>query len=186
MKEKFLDFFTTIFLGIFLAAIFINPDSAKSQSQNLRIKSHLKFDNKFSGKASVIDGDSLKVDGKEVRLFGIDAPEYAQTCFDSNNSEYSCGKISRFFLIKLVSKKNVECLYAQKDKYDRFLSKCTIEGISINEALIKNGMAVIYDFTEADDKMIELEKSAKEQKLGIWKGAFQLPKEYRKAHPRTN
>ena len=54
----------------------------------------------------------------------------------------------------------------------------------INEELVKNGMAVIYNFTESDKKMDELEVAAKKQKIGIWQGAFQLPKEYRKAHPR--
>ena len=54
----------------------------------------------------------------------------------------------------------------------------------INEEIVKNGMAVIYDFKESDEKMDALEAEAKKQKLGIWRGAFQLPKEYRKSHPR--
>ena len=32
------------------------------------------------GIGKAIDGDSLTVDGKEVRLHGIDAPEFNQTC----------------------------------------------------------------------------------------------------------
>lgn len=31
--------------------------------------------NTIEGRAEVIDGDSLKVGGTEVRLFGVDAPE---------------------------------------------------------------------------------------------------------------
>jgi endonuclease YncB( thermonuclease family) len=34
----------------------------------------------FSGYARSIDGDSLYVGETEVRLFGIDAPEWSQTC----------------------------------------------------------------------------------------------------------
>lgn len=30
----------------------------------------------IAGPAQAIDGDSLKVGGTEVRLFGVDAPEY--------------------------------------------------------------------------------------------------------------
>ena len=90
------------------------------------------------------------------------------------------------FLANFAQGKEVECVYAEMDKYNRFLSKCFVDKVSINEALIKNGMAVIYNFNESDEKMTEFEKIAHEQKLGIWKGAFQLPKEYRKAHPRTN
>ena len=33
-----------------------------------------------SGPAAVIDGDSLRVAGVEVRLHGVDAPEGRQTC----------------------------------------------------------------------------------------------------------
>lgn len=185
MKEKILNLTSAIFLTAFSATIFFTTTGANSQSRNLHVKSHLQFDKKFSGKTFVIDGDSIKVGGKEVRLFGIDAPEYSQTCFDSKKEEYACGQASHSFLIGLAGGKNVECVYAEKDKYDRFLSKCSVDQISINEELVKNGMAVIYNFTESDEKMDELEKSAKVKKLGIWQGAFQLPKDYRKAHPRN-
>lgn len=183
MKEKFLNIFTISFLGIFCAAIFTTA-TAQSQNQNLRIKSNYQFDKKFSGKTFVIDGDSINVGGKEVRLFGIDAPEYKQTCFNEKKKEYDCGQASRDFLINLANGKEVECLYAIKDKYDRFLSKCYVGKVSINEEIVKNGMAVIYDFKESDEKMNALEVEAKVKKLGIWRGAFQLPKEYRKSHPR--
>ena len=33
-----------------------------------------------SGSAKVIDGDTLEVSGKRIRLFGIDAPEASQIC----------------------------------------------------------------------------------------------------------
>ena len=32
------------------------------------------------GTARVLDGDSLKISGKEIRLMGIDAPEFDQKC----------------------------------------------------------------------------------------------------------
>ena len=185
--EFFKNGLTGIFFVIFCVAIFeiAGAKSANSQSNYFRVKSHLQFDKKFSGKTSVLDGDSLKVGGKEVRLFGLDAPEYRQTCFDERNEEYNCGQVSRVFLENLAGGKDVKCIYAEKDKYDRFLSKCFIGEISINEELVKNGMAVIYNFAESSEEMNKLEMQAKEKKLGIWKGTFQLPKEYRKSHPRN-
>lgn len=184
--EIFKNIFTASFFGFFCVVLLqiATSQPASSQSQYFHVKSHLQFNKNFSGKTSVIDGDSIKVGRNEVRLFGLDAPEYNQTCFDEKNKEYACGQVSRDFLIELAQKRNVQCIYAERDKYDRFLSKCFVDGISINEELVKNGMAVIYNFTESDDKMDALEESAKKQKLGIWRGAFQLPKEYRKSHPR--
>lgn len=187
IMEKFKQLAVAVFFMVFVGTIvsaMINP--AASQTQYSRVKSHLVFDKKFSGKALVIDGDSIRVGEKEVRLFGVDAPEYKQNCFDQNQEEYPCGKISFQFLRKLVASKNVECVYAEKDKYDRYLGKCWLGEVSINEEIIKNGMAVIYNFTESDEKMDQLEAQAKEQKLGIWRGSFELPKNYRRANPRKN
>jgi len=178
--------FCGLFLVVFCAVLFVvSTKPAVSQNHFPRIKSHLVFKQQFSGIAKVIDGDSIIVDDREVRIFGIDAPEYRQSCFDGKNREYSCGKASRNFLYDLVNGKKVTCHYAQKDKYNRFLGKCEIGALSINQEIIRNGMGVIYNFSESDDVMDALEAKAKEQKLGIWQGAFQLPKEYRKANPRS-
>jgi endonuclease YncB( thermonuclease family) len=183
MKKKFLNFFAIIFLGIFSALLFyiVTKEEPKPVRSFLEAKF---FDKKFSGKALAIDGDSLKVDGKEVRLMGIDAPEYSQNCFDAQDKEYACGHASQKFTANLVDGKEVTCFYAQKDVYNRFLAKCFIGEVSVNEEILKNGMAVIYSFASSDSNMEELEKSAKKNRVGIWQGKFQLPKEYRKSHPR--
>lgn len=160
-----------------------NSNSASNQG-SFRVKSHLVFNKKIIGKARAIDGDSIKVNNSEIRLFGIDAPEYKQKCLDKNNDEYSCGMVSQDFLSKLINGKQLECFYAEKDKYDRFLSKCFVQKLSVNEEMIKSGMAVIYNFSESSKKMDELEEYAKRNKFGIWQGSFELPKNYRKNNPR--
>lgn len=189
MKKGTLNLFCFLVLivnfVIFYELTQIKNVSAESFSnQGFRVKSHLVFSKKINGKARVIDGDSIKVGGKEIRLYGIDAPEYKQKCLDKNNQEYDCGIISRDFLVNLIHQKQVECLYAQKDKYDRFLSKCFINQKSVNEEMISNGMAVIYNFNESSPKMDKLEATAKNNQIGIWQGSFELPKDYRKKNPR--
>jgi endonuclease YncB( thermonuclease family) len=186
MIEKILNFFCVI---VFLCCCCFfyevaTPQITYAQSGSFRVKSHLVFDKNFSGKGFALDGDSIRVGKKEVRLFGLDAPEYKQQCLDGNNKEYSCGIASHDFLTKLATGKKVECFYAEKDKYDRFLGKCFVGDVSINEEIVKNGMAVIYNFTESSEKMDNLEKEAKNNKIGIWQGAFELPKDYRKHNAR--
>ena len=185
MIKKNLDIFCLIIYlicGCFFYEITTSQETYAEGS--FRVKSHLLFNKNFSGKAFALDGDSIKVGKKEVRLFGLDAPEYKQKCLDQNNQEYGCGIISHDFLTKLINGKKVECVYAEKDKYDRFLGKCFIGEVSINEEIVKNGMAVIYNFTESSDKMDNLEKQAKATKIGIWRGSFELPKDYRKHNMR--
>ena len=186
MKQTLLNTLTIAFLATFCTTLFqvATAQTASSQSNYFRVKSHLQFDKKFSGKVFVLDGDSIKVGKKEVRLFGLDAPEYKQNCFDAQNEEYPCGQASRDFLSNLANGKEANCLYAEKDKYDRFLGKCFVGGVSINEEIVKNGMAVIYNFTESSEKMDDLEKQAKASKIGIWRGSFELPKDYRKHNMR--
>jgi len=185
MIKKFLDIFCLLIFIFCLCFFFEVATTNKTYAEGFhRVKSHLMFDKKFSGKGFALDGDSIKVGKKEVRLFGLDAPEYKQLCLDKNNQEYSCGIISYEFLKKLITGKKVNCVYAEKDKYDRYLGKCFVEDISINEEIVKNGMAVIYNFTESSDKMDNLEKQARDSKIGIWQGSFELPKDYRKHNMR--
>ncbi len=34
----------------------------------------------ISGNAQIIDGDTIEINSKKIRLYGIDAPEFKQTC----------------------------------------------------------------------------------------------------------
>lgn len=187
MKQKLLNLFAIIFLII---AIFLGVDeidfnenkNSKSQKNSVKIVKKEGFKNSFSGIAKVTDGDSIIIENYRIRLLGIDAPEMKQSCFDENDQAYKCGEKSRDFLKNLADKKEVNCVYNGKDIYDRYLAYCFINEASISNEILKNGMAVIYNFKQASLEEIELEKSAKEKKLGIWRGAFQLPKDYRKKH----
>lgn len=169
----------TIFISVFfiLFSIFVAQSDEKINKKQTHIKTFLK---EFSGKTKVIDGDSIIVGKKEVRLFGIDAPEYKQTCLNKENTVYNCGKMSFYYLKNLVDKKQVRCSYNKKDIYNRYLAKCYFGEISINENLLENGMAVIYNYHNSSQKLIDLEKKSKINKTGVWQGAFELPRHYRK------
>ena len=58
----------------------------------------------FSGTARAIDGDSLEIGGRRGRLFGIDAPEYGQTCKKAGETT-PCGRLAHAELKLLVSRK---------------------------------------------------------------------------------
>lgn len=55
------------------------------------------------GRATVIDGDTIEITGKRIRLHGVDTPESWQTCGDGDRGTYRCGKESAFELTPLAA-----------------------------------------------------------------------------------
>ena len=95
----------------------------------------------------IIDGDTIIFNEKKIRLFGIDAPETNQYCFDKKKIEYSCGLNSTKALVQFIKKnryKSIKCSHYEIDKYGRFIGECWIGEISINSWLVKNGLALAY------------------------------------------
>ncbi|MFD0915530.1 thermonuclease family protein [Pseudahrensia aquimaris] len=126
----------------------------------------------FSGFVRVIDGDSLVVDGREIRLQGIDAPEYQQTCIRGGR-DWRCGIASRDALRKLVRSGDVVCDASSVDQYDRWLGTCRVGEVNVNRAMVEQGWAVDFgDYPSA-------EREAEQQKLGIWQSEFDRPNVWR-------
>lgn len=124
----------------------------------------------------VVDGDSLFLGNKEVRLSGIDAPEYKQTCFDAKQKVYDCGKKATQALKKLVHD-DIKCTEVTKDKYKRYVSVCYSHGININKKMVEDGWAVAYK--RYTNEYNQAEYLAKKEKKGIWQGRFIKPELYR-------
>ena len=135
--------------------------------------------NSIYGKAEVIDGDTIKIKGKKIRLFGIDAPEVDQICFKSSNP-YHCGHTAAKALIRYTKNKTIYCYYTELDKYKRILGTCNYgEGKQdINAMMVYFGHAVAY--TRYSKKYLKEEKEAQKYKYGLWKGTFERPEEWRK------
>lgn len=140
----------------------------------------LSFETFAGSKVKVVDGDSLEMGNKRIRLIGIDAPEYFQECFDAAGKAYNCGKEAKKYLEDLVEKgqakgQKVKCRAEDVDRYKRSLSECQIGDVRLNLEMVKAGWAVAYK----DERYKMLEKRAKERKIGIWQGKFMRPELYR-------
>lgn len=174
-KKRTSKLLLTIFFTTFTYWIF----SEYQESPKPLIDSDSQLSN-LSGFAKVIDGDTIIINKNRIRLNYIDAPEVKQKCLDKNYFEYKCGETSTSFLKKLVEGKNLQCSFEKKDIYNRYLAVCEFDDVNVNYEMVKNGMAVIYNLKEADEELKSLERKAQKQKIGIWQGSFEEPKEFRK------
>ncbi len=135
-------------------------------------------------KLYVLDGDSFVVGSRKLRLDGIDAPELKQTCKDSQNSEWLCGRAARAALEKLLLEPGLACEAGAQDRYARSVAMChSATTPDIAAAQVRDGMAVTHEFNGMRDYGSE-EDAARNQKRGIWGGVFEQPADWRAVHPR--
>lgn len=133
-----------------------------------------------AGEFTVIDGDSLRRGETEIRLVGIDAPEYRQSCADPAGRSYSCGKQAASALQILVASGKLVCESHETDRYQRALSTCRAGQVDINRQMVRDGWAVAYGFKGHEFDYAADEDEARRLKRGLWQGKFDRPSDYRK------
>ena len=130
----------------------------------------------------MIDGDSLDFDGRELRLYNIDAFETPQVCWHSDGTEYRCGLEATTALMEIIAGRSVTCTGTIRDRYGRPLVRCSIGDLDLAEAMVLSGWAIAE--WKADYKPEQ--ELAKAAQAGAWAGTFERPKVWRKAHPRKD
>ncbi len=112
----------------------------------------------------VIDGDTIEIaGGYHVRYIGIDAPEKGEPFYGeatTANRNLVEGK-------KVYLEGDVE----DKDEYGRLLRYVWLDNTMVNAELVKLGYAYSYSYppnTKYQQYFLQLEKKAREQKLGLW------------------
>jgi len=113
---------------------------------------------------TVIDGDTLILaSGERVRLLGIDAPELGDPFYIE----------ARARLTDLVEGKDIEIErdVSDRDQYDRLLRYVYITNTSVNDLLVREGLARAYivapDNAHAAT-ILSAEREAQEASRGLW------------------
>ena len=129
-----------------------------------------------TGRASVVDADTIDIHGERIRLDGIDAPESWQTCEDAKGKPYRCGKAAAEALDRfLAASRPTTCTITGSGGYGRAAARCKrADGRSVNSWLVRSGWALDWPKYSKGDFAAD-EAAAKAENRGIWKGAFEDP-----------
>ena len=133
-----------------------------------------------------IDGDTIRAaNGAEYRLFGIDAPELAQTCTEANGKTWLCGRAAKTRLTTLIKGGNVNCEKRATDRYGRIVAVCSAQGVpDLGEAMVRDGYAIDLGGA-AGNPYRDAEAEAQTAKRGLWRGTFERPSDWRQVNPRS-
>src|SRR5687768_13373533 len=132
------------------------------------------------GRASVVDGDTIELQGERVRLNGIDAPESAQLCRSSKSQNYRCGAVAARVLEEFLSaSRPTKCKFVERDRYQRFVGDCyRADGASVAQLLVLSGWALDWPRYSKGEYADE-QAHARVMRLGLWAGKFTSPWEWR-------
>jgi len=129
------------------------------------------FSYSVTGKVvAVKDGDTIEILNNDqtyrLRLDGVDCPEKNQ----------AFGQKAKEFTSSLCFGKTVRAEISENDRYGRYISRVYLtDKKSLNEELLKAGMAWHYKEYNRETKLADMELSAKSRKLGLWADKNPVP-----------
>lgn len=120
----------------------------------------------IEGIARVSDGDGLSIDGHEVRLAGLDAPEHDQLAICARTGRtIDVGNYARNWLRKRVEGQYVRAKVEKVDHYGRYIAVVYDEdGRDVGASLVRSGLALCY----YGNRYRLVEDAAKQDRNGLW------------------
>ena len=91
------------------------------------------------------DGDSIHAGGVYYRLWGMDAPEFTQTCARPNGARWACGRAASVAMRDMIAGQDVRCQARGKDRYRRTVAVCGTDAIpDLGAEMVRRGLALDY------------------------------------------
>jgi endonuclease YncB( thermonuclease family) len=81
-------------------------------------------------------------------------------------------------LANLIGSKTVRCEERDRDRYGRTVAVCFVEGLDVDAWMVAQGWALAYRKYSRD--YIREEEDARAAGLGMWRGEFTEPWEWRR------
>ena len=83
----------------------------------------------------------------------------------------------------LAEQRDLACDRTGIDKYGRTLAVCYEDGVNVNEAMVRAGLA--WAFVKYSTEFVAVEAEAKSRKIGVWQGAAEAPWDFRHSELRV-
>ncbi|MWV22043.1 thermonuclease family protein [Methylobacterium sp. 2A] len=131
----------------------------------------------ISGPATVIDGDTIEVQGTRLHLYGIDAPEAAQSCETAKGLEYRCGREAARALRARIGAAIVTCERREPAVAGRLVGVCHVHGEDLSAWMASQGFALAS--RHVTKAYVAQEGHAWATRRGIWAGTFEKPADWR-------
>lgn len=132
----------------------------------------------ITGPIAVIDADTLRVNGRVIRLHGIDAPEHRQSCTTEQGVRWACGIFVTQRVRASFQGATARCAPITQDRYGRVVAKCFVGDVDIGRWLVQEGYAFAYRKYALDYDLDE--KRAAITNRGLHGSHVQSPAQFRK------
>jgi endonuclease YncB( thermonuclease family) len=127
----------------------------------------------FFGRAAIIDGDTIEVSSRRIRLAGIDAPEDEIRC-SRHGKPWNCGDDSTAELRRLTEGREVGCVSIYCDPHGRYVAICLMDGRDIAEEMVRGGWAVDWP-KYSNGRYAPVQAEAQQAGRGLWAEGVELP-----------
>lgn len=143
--------------GALMAAIMLTTCSNSSEAEPGQDNEQI-----VSGVASVVDGDTIEIHGKKIRLSGFDTPEKGARCGRVNVYQKAAFALSDF-----IGSRTVKCSVSDTDRWNRLVATCSVHGTDLGDHMVAEGWG--RDWPQySRGRYARKEATARKAGKGLW------------------
>jgi endonuclease YncB( thermonuclease family) len=124
---------------------------------------------------AVVDGGTIVLEGRDVHLWGIDAPDLDEAC-----NGWPAGRLAAAALHELIVNRSIVCQARGLDHQGRIFGKCRAGGIDLSATMVRKGWA--WPLVEFSRDYVQEEAQAKAENVGVHEHQCEPPSQWRQAH----
>lgn len=115
---------------------------------------------------TVVDGETLRLGDRTLRLKGLDAPDRGEACRNAGGIAVDCAAASAEALSRLLNGRSITCQIEGRDSFGRGLGRCAAGGIDVNLELVSTGFAIAAPGSRG--ALVSAETEARQAGRGLW------------------